>query len=257
MTLTWTGRGRLRRIRTPRALTGLARGPAGALTTRFYAFPTDPTEVGLPVVGALVRDAVTGYQSLGMGAHLDPGTALRKALGEAYQLLILLADYDDPDGAFARAAGNPASPLMPWRADRAYARSYRADLRDVVDYGCHLQLHLDPEIQERFEAELAATVDGETDAGELAPQPPGVDVRDAAACLREIVARLAAAGHRVVGVEVTTDDVASAGLHVVRALVPGYYSNSAAGLPFLGGIRLARHLEATPDGRPRLLPLPH
>jgi ribosomal protein S12 methylthiotransferase accessory factor len=246
MTMTWTGRGALRLIRPPDAIARLARGPAQTLTARFYAFPTD---VGLPVVGALVRDATTGYLSMGMGAHPDSEHAMLKALGEAYQLQILLADYDDPDGAFARAAAQPTSPLKPWRADRDYATAYRADLRDAVDYGCHLQLHLDPTIQTRFETDLAASVDDETDPAELAADAPrGLD---------DLVARLTGTGHRVVGVDVTTADVAAAGLHVVRVLVPGYYSNSAAGLPFLGGARLPRQLASTSDGRPRLLPLPH
>lgn len=57
--------------------------------------------------------------------------------------------------------------------------------------------------------------------------------------------------------DATTDDVRAAGLHVTRILVPGYYSNAAVGLPFLGGTRLPTQLASTVDAQPRLIPLPH
>ena len=246
MTMAWTGRRPLRRIRPTQALAALGRGSQRDLDTRWYAFPN---EVGLPVVGALVRDTATGYLSMGMGATADPDQAMVKALGEAFQLQVLLADYDDPGGAFARTATGPTSPLKPWRAGRDYANAYRPDLSDAVDYGCHLQLHLDPAVQRRFESELDAATAGEVEPADLAADAP-VD-------LAATVARLAALGHQVVAVDVTTDDVRAAGLQVTRVLVPGYYSNAAAGLPFLGGTRLPQQLESTVDGQPRLLPLPH
>ena len=239
MVLAWMGRGGLHRLDPPAHLCRLGRGPTGALHTRWYAFPT---EVRMPVVGALVRDASTGHLALGMGCHPDLVTAHDKALGEALQLLILLGDYDDPDGAFAHAARRPDSPLKPWRPARDYAAAYRPDLRDAVDYGCHLQLHLDPAIQELFETELDDAV---IDTGPVWDPPA-----DLAAAVR----RLDAVGHRVVSVDVTTDDVRTAGLHVARILVPGFYSNSAVGLPFLGGARLGRSLAGRP---PRLVPMPH
>jgi ribosomal protein S12 methylthiotransferase accessory factor len=218
----------------------LGRGPEGALTTRWYAFPN---EVELPVIGALVRDATTGYLALGMGCHPRPESAMEKALGEAFQLQLLLTDYDDPRGGFAHAAMNPTSPLKPWRPNRDYTNAYRTDLRDAVEFGCHLQLHLDPTMQAAFEAQLATASATEVQNDW---NPP----RD----LAETGQRLVRGGHRAISVDVTTDDVRAAGLHVVRVVVPGYYSISAAGLPFLGGIRLPRVLA----GRtPCLLPLPH
>ncbi|WP_436535812.1 YcaO-like family protein [Actinoplanes sp. HUAS TT8] len=236
MTLAWTGRGHLTPLEAPAALRQLVRPP---LHARWFAFPND---VGLPVIGALVRDDSRGYQALGMGAGADPGEAARKALGEALQLVLLLGDYDRPDSGFARAAAGPGSPLKPWRPNRDYAAAYRADRADVVDYGCHLQLHLDPAVQQRFETELSGTVrDGDPEW-----EPP--------TSLADLTDRLTGRGHRVLAVEVTTADVRAAGLHVVRVVVPGYYTNAAAGLPLLGGTRLPARLA----GRaPRLLPLPH
>ena len=130
----------------------------------------------------------------------------------------------DPDGAFARAATHSGSPLKPWRAARDYANAYQADLSDVVDYGCHLQLHLDPTTQHRFESALDAATTAEVDPADLAA--------DAPPDLVQTLTRLAALGRQVIGVDVTADDVRAVGLHVTRVLVAGYYSNTAAGLPF-------------------------
>ncbi|MGI5240706.1 YcaO-like family protein [Dactylosporangium sp. CA-139066] len=240
MTVTWTGGRPLYRIRPTDALRRLGTGPTGDLHTDWYWFPA---ETGLPVVGALVRDRSTGYLALGMGCSPDPVAAMTKALGEALQLQVLLADYDDPDGPFARAAAGPGSPLKPWRARRDYAAAYRPDLADAVDYGCHLQLHLDPTVQQQFLAQLHARVDGGAEPADLAADTP----TDLPATVR----RLTELGHRVLSVDVTTADIRAAGLHVTRVVVPGYYTNAAAGLPLLGGTRLP---QAAGD---RPVPLPH
>lgn len=239
MTTAWTGRGGLRRVTgVPSRLTTLAAGVDGTLDTRWLAFPN---EFVLPVIGALVRDRVTGYLSLGAACHEIPAVAAEKALGEALQLQLLLGDYDDPDSGIGRASHAPGSPLRPWRADRRYGAGYRADFADVGDYGCHLQLHLDPTVRRRFESELDDAVTGTEPLQRLAT---GTPVEDA----------VAAAGFDAVVVDLTTPDVAAAGLTVVRVVVPGALTNTAAGLPFDGSPRLRRVLA----GRaPRTLPLPH
>lgn len=241
MALTWHGRRPLRWIDPPAELAALGRGRRGTLRTRFLEFPND---LGVTVIGALVRDEATGYLSLGTAARSAAGPALRKALAEACQLQLFVADYDDPDGPYMQVAQDPRSPLKPWRADRRYRDSYRPDLADAVDYGCHLQLYLDPRVQEEFEAELAGAVVGTVSHAELGAGPePSVSA----------LADRVGIG-RVVALDLTTSDVRPSGLRVVRVVAPGLYSNSAAGLPFLGGTRLARTLH----GRARRdLPLPH
>ncbi|KUN25084.1 hypothetical protein AQJ23_17075 [Streptomyces antibioticus] len=241
MTISWHGRAGLRAIRPPEWLDRFARGPQDRLSTRFLAFASP---FGLRVAGALVHDTVTGYLTLGVAARADEEAALLKAYGEALQLQLFTADYDDPTGPYMRAAADPRSPLKPWRPARDYGDAYRRDLRDAVDYGCHLQLYLDPRVQDAFEQELELALKEGDEAG---PEP-------AAPTLDALVSRIGAAGHQVVAVDVTTPDVRAAGLHVVRVVVPGLYSNTAAGLPFLGGTRLAAALRRTPR---RVLPLPH
>jgi ribosomal protein S12 methylthiotransferase accessory factor len=110
-----------------------------------------------------------------------------------------------------------------------------------MDYGCHLQLHLDPEIQARFESELAGAVVGEVDLDSLTSP---IDTESA----------LTGSGFRPAWVDLTTADVLRAGLHVVRAVVPGCLTNAAAGLPFLGSPRLVDSLAGHPI---RTIPLPH
>lgn len=243
MAMTWTGRAKLTQVEPPSHIARLASGPSDALTTRFYAFPG---EFGLTLIGALVRDASTGYLSLGMGCHNRPQNAMVKALGEALQLQLFVGDYDDPEGPYMRAAAGDGSPLKPWRAARDYSAAYRADLRDVIDYGCHLQMYLDPVVQDSFERELTNATAGHVALADL-PGEPNMTLAD-------LVKRIADAGLRVISVDVTTDDVARSGLRVVRVVVPGLYSNSAAGMPFLGGTRLPERLSGL---SPRLLPLPH
>src|SRR5258706_12422575 len=59
------------RVRPPDPLARLGRGPDRALDTGWYALPN---QVGLPVVGALVHDATTGYQPIGWAAPPTPPT---------------------------------------------------------------------------------------------------------------------------------------------------------------------------------------
>lgn len=237
MTLSWTGR------RGVRIVTGMPEqllrlGNHETLSTRWLAFESD---FGIPVLGALVRDHRTGYSTMGTACHEDAQTAAFKSLGEALQLQLLSADYDDPESGIGLAAASPTSPLAPWRADRHYADVYRSDFADVMDYGCHLQLHLDSEIQARFESELADAVVGEVDLDSLTSP---IDTESA----------LTGSGFRPAWVDLTTTDVLRAGLRVVRVVVPGCLTNAAAGLPFLGSPRLVDGLAGRP---PRTIPLPH
>jgi len=48
---------------------------------------------------------------------------------------------------------------------------------------------------------------------------------------------MASAGHRPVSFDITTPDVALAGLRVVRVVVPGLYPNAPTAFAYLGGGR--------------------
>ena len=261
MAVCWHGRQPLRELVPPPALARTARGAHDTLSTRFLSF----TGGSGPVVGALVHDSTTGYLTLGAASRPHPLDAARKALAEACQLQMFVADYDDPHGPYMAAAQHPRSPLAAHRADRTYLGAYRVDLAAgdfsrVRDYGCHLQLFLDPRAQHAFSSELDEAM------GSRAPLPlTDVPVVDADSGLGRagpterylaVAARLSAAGHRTIAVDVTTDDVRPSGLRVVRVLVTGTYTNTAAGLPVLGGDRLRSALDGNLERR-RALPLPH
>ncbi|WP_326553906.1 YcaO-like family protein [Micromonospora sp. NBC_01813] len=264
MTLTWTARLVGARLPTPAWLRGPATGATGALRTRLCRFPS---ELGLPVLGALVHDTVDDYVTLGTACHPDPDTAAAKALAEALHVQMVMRDLDDPHGAFAAVAAAPGSPLKPWRADRTYLRDYRTDWHDATDPGCHLQAYLDPELAHGLIDAVDSWPLADTSTRPAHPAEPARPSRSAgpvapaqadpgaARRVRLLVDQVQAHGFDAVAVDVTTPDVRWAGLHVVRAVVPGLYSNAAAAFPLLGGARLARLLQGR--GQPRLTPLPH
>jgi ribosomal protein S12 methylthiotransferase accessory factor len=242
MTRAWTDGEGVVELDVPRALHDLARGPADALSCRWLLFPS---EAGLPVIGALLRDARTGYLTLGMASGGRAMRAARKALGEALQLQLFQADLDDPAGPYMAAARLPGSPLKPWRADRAYRLSYRPDLSDAIDYGCHLQLYLDPVLQRTFLDELDRSITGRRDLADV------TDRWDGPERLGELVDALGAAAREVLAVDVTLPEIRRAGLHVTRVIVPGLRSNAPHALPFLGGP------DPAPPRPSRPVPLPH
>ncbi|HWH01479.1 MAG TPA: YcaO-like family protein [Pilimelia sp.] len=195
-----------------------------------YSCVLVPSVFGVPVVGVLAVDPDHDVVGLGLAARPDPVDALRKALAEAVSLRSYALGLADPEGTIwqAIAAGMvDGTPFKPWRADRAYLDSYRPDFRDVLDLGCQSQVYLDPRTRPWL-THLAA--------------PPGTvslgDVPAVAGDPRQAyLDRLAAEGIEAYGVDLTTPDVAAAGLSVVRVVAPGTYSNAPAGLGFLGGRR--------------------
>lgn len=250
MVLAWHGGQALAPITAPPWLERLAAGPTARFQTRFVEFPNP---FGVRVVGALVRDLRAGYLTLGLAARFERRTALLKALGEGMQLQMFVAGLDNPDGAYVRRLGS-SSPLRPWRRDRRYLDDYDDDLIDARDDSCHLQLHLDPRMQERFEHEWAAAVTGSHSAdpsSDLAPRP----THDAVRMLAVRIAQETSVAP--IAVDVTTPDVAASGapVRVVRVVAPGTYANSSAAYPFLGGQRWTATTART--GVVRRVPLPH
>lgn len=243
----WHGGSRIHEVVPPIHLGDLSKGINGQLHTRFLHFPG---EFQLPVLGALVVNKETGYMSLGTACGASVYATLQKALAEAFQLQLFVADLDDPDGPYMRAARDPSSPLKPWRQDRGYLDDCRANLADVVDYLGHLQLYLDPRMQQLFEAELDAAMAKVVDWESIAVT--GLKKTT----LEDLIDTLHHAGFNVIVVDVTTTDARSAGICVIRMIVPGLYSNSSVGLPFLGGRRMPAQLRALGRER-RNLPLPH
>ncbi|MEU4539541.1 YcaO-like family protein [Streptosporangium sp. NPDC023825] len=226
---------------------------AGASGSCRYRVVAIPTVFEVAVVGVLLDDPRTGIAVFGVAARPDPAEAVRKALAEAVTLRRYALGLIDPEGeiwAAAAAGVIDARIFKPHRADRRYADDYRGDFRDVVDLGCHSQLWLDP----RMRAHLAP-ITACTDAIALADLPHvDGDVLDG------YLERVAARGLDAYAADLTTPDIAAAGLSVARVIVPGAYSNAPAAFPFLGGHRLRddpARLGLRAADRVNLVPLPH
>lgn len=224
--LAWTSGAPLPRLIPPRWMEPLLVGGGGAVTIELYHFPN---EFGLPVIGALLRDHEADVLAMGQACRTDPMQAALKAVAEAAQLdLVARALADRESGLADRLAAVPGASLHPWRADRTYASLFGPDWRGARDLLCHLQLYLDPALREPLAERL------------IGPELPLTGLSAPGPESRETYLKLLNERDlRAVSVDVTTPDVASAGLRVVRVVVPGLYSNAPAAFPYLGGCRLA------------------
>lgn len=185
---------------------------------------------GVPVVGVFVEDTARSLVALGSACRATAVEVTKKALTEAFDVLSLSVALLDPDGILARAtvAGDPH--YRPYRADRAYLDDFRADWRDVTDLPAHAQLYLDVRMQgsvlDRMRSPALRTTLGDLSS---LPETAGIS---------HYLTRFGEAGLRAYAVDVTTTDVALAGLRVARVVVPGLYTNAPAAFPLLGGTRL-------------------
>jgi ribosomal protein S12 methylthiotransferase accessory factor len=198
-------------------------------TVRLLALPN---AFDLPVVAAFVEDHRRELIGFGTACRHDARDAASKALTEAFGLVEVAADLADPASPLwdaHRAGLLPAGTFKPFRADRAYRSSYRADLRDLVDLPGIAQLYLDPDMR-GAPLDRLRTHAGTTSFAAL-DRVPGGDLLD------DLVDRIVAHGLRAVSVDLTTSDVAASGLHVARVVVPGAYGNSPPAFPYLGGRR--------------------
>jgi ribosomal protein S12 methylthiotransferase accessory factor len=222
-----------------------------------YHFIVIPSLIQVPVIGVLIEDQRRGIVALGTACRATPLAAARKALAEAIYLHGFSRELLDPGSGVWRAVEAGVFDrrfYRPFRADRAYLDDFRTDYHDVIDLATHAQLYLDP----RMHTHLRRILDVES-AGTVSAVP-AVDAQDARA---EYLGRLSLHGIRAVSIDVTSADVRSAGLTVVRVIAPGLYGNAPAAFPYLGGHRL--YERRSPDGSVTplredelvLVPIPH
>ncbi|MFC9929792.1 YcaO-like family protein [Streptomyces sp. NPDC127190] len=207
-------------------------------------------EFGLPVIAAGVRSTAEGWLTYGCAARADEEEAAAKALAEAHTLQITSRVLADP-ATRMDTPGRP-SPLKPWRQDRRYLDDYRPDWSDVVEQICQQQLHLDPRAAAR-----CAPWAWDLPEGGWTGRPQRLSAA-------ELVDRVAAAGHDVVTVDLTTPEAAAAGMHVLRVVVPGTVSVAPAAYLPLGGrrlqdtaVRLGWRTIPLPEEHLNTFPLPH
>lgn len=201
-----------------------------------------PSDFGPAVIGALVVDRANAIPAAGFSANVDPVRAVRKAVLEALQVWIATHGLLEPDGPSRRAVAagifHPRA-YLPHRPERDYLTVAGDHFGNVRDLAAQTQLWLDRRLHplaDRF------TGRGPAIPVDAVPTSGWAETRQ----------RLAAAGHRVITVDVTTPDVAETGLTVMRVLVTGLQPNSPAAFPYLGTQRLARLAAAA--GRPAPAP---
>ncbi|MET8863790.1 YcaO-like family protein [Nonomuraea sp. NPDC004580] len=234
--------------------------PTPRLATVFGGLPHQrawliplPNEFDVPVIAGVVEHIGDQILTIGFGCRDTLELAAEKAWAEALTLQEIARDLQDPDGLYWEAvhAGRKARHFMhEWRADRAYLDSFRPDFRDVGDLECQMQVNLDPRAVERVRSWL--------DSGTTIPASSVSTMPDRS--LSTYRQRVEQAGYEVIAVDLTTPDVAAAGLHVTRTLVPGLAGNFAAAFPYLGADRLRN--AAVKLGWPartelNVFPLPH
>lgn len=217
-----------------------------------------PNAFGLPVLGAMVEDRQHELLAIGFACRPDPTAAALKALAEAVHLRMFSHGLLTADGDVWQAMESgifDGRAYKPFRADRSYRDAFRADFHDVTDLGAHAQIYLDPRMRVHVERILQAPA---------RQMLQSVRQHASAQARQTLLDRLAEWGLRAYSVDVTTPDVAAAGLCVVRVLVPGLYPNFPAAFPTLGGRRLYEEpallgwLPNTLDERQiNLVPLPH
>jgi len=209
-------------VRVPAAVTAAARLARVDVVEAWLI----PNALDVPVVLVMAVDSERDLIGFGCAMRDTVDAALWKAFSEALLAVESAHALDDPSHGIHELTAAGQTPLKPHRRDRQYAADYDADWRDVTDFSCHVQLSLDPAVR-RALLERLALVDARAAVPSAAPAP-----------LTEVLPRH---GYQVLLVDVTTSDVATAGLHVVRVVVPGLRATAPAAFPFLGGNDLAGH----------------
>jgi len=208
----------LNRLSMPR----LAIGEAGPLSETFgrrfnkpgieYHFVDLTNDIGIPVVSCLVRMRHTAGVLAGVGAaaNLDPEEALLKAMVEATHTLVWC------DAQISRGE---------WTFDPTFS-----NIRDFAD---HVRLYCEPQMQPELDFMISSqSLSGVSD---LASRASGNAKEDLDTCLRLLERR----GLEAILVDATPQDVADAGLSIVKVAVPEAVAvNGQHRLRFLGGNRL-------------------
>jgi ribosomal protein S12 methylthiotransferase accessory factor len=216
-----------------------------------------PNQFGIPTVAAVLWQREEGFLNVGFGCRPEPVAAAFKAATEAFTLQEGSRDLNNPDGLYRRGAIEAMVSdrfLKPWRADRLYLDDFHPQFRDVTVLLCQQQLFLDPSAQEAVRPWLDTAR-----AGHIRDVPSTPE--HSLVCYEELLRR---EGLDVYYADLTTSDVALAGVSVVRVLIPGLVGNFPAAFPLLGGgriqsaaVRLGWRTVPLEEGQLNYWPLPH
>ncbi len=222
-----------------------------------YSLINLDNEFGVPVAAGVVHDDSAAIVNVGFSVRPTLAGAATKAWTEALTLQEGSRDLLKMDGlhwdVMTRGELNGRA-FKPWRADRAYLDDFRGDMHDCDDLMVQQQVYLDPRAGKRM-AHLLEPLTSRT----------LVDIPSLPSRTSDVYrAALEARGHEVIVVDLTTPDVASTSLSVVRVLVPGTVGNAPAAFPFLGrrrvqdlAVELGWREQAHDEADLNYFPLPH
>lgn len=168
-----------------------------------------PSDIDIPTVLCVAKGTsdAGAFACVGAACRLAERAAVQKAVIEAAQGAVWVRDL--------------IATLPTWRPEPDYA--------NVRDFSDHVRLYGLPEMLEHLDFLYA----GPSDAVAADPPPAG-----AGPALEQCLERVETVGLEPLVIDITTRDVADAGLHVVRVLVPGSVQLYAVhGLPTFGCAR--------------------
>lgn len=214
-------------------------------------------EFSVPVIAGVVEDTVQQLFTIGFAARADAEQAGLKAWTEGLLLQEISRDLLSPHSVYNSAVATDQladQSLKAWRADRRYLDSYRRDFHDVTTLLCQSQVYLDPRAVER----VRPWVDVPAGLSWADLPRPGPD------SLETFQAVVESRGYQIYYADITTSDVAAAGLRVTRTLVPGTIPNSPAAYHYLGrsvaqdsAVRLGWRAHPLAESELTTIPLPH
>lgn len=226
----WMNAHPLPAVRPTPELEALTAGAPAAAGQRAWLVHLD-NQFDIPVMAGLVHHTAEDFFTIGFAARPDPEEAARKAWTEAWTLQEGSRDLDAPDSLIRKAIEWGFASyvdLKPHRADRRYLDDYRPDFLDVSDLMCQQQVFLDPRAIDAVRpfTHVPATRD-------MASLPRLPD-----RSLATYQQRIEQQGFEICYLDCTTPDVAAAGMHAVRVVVPGLVGNAPAAFPLLGRRRI-------------------
>lgn len=214
-------------------------------------------EFSVPVIAGVVEDIDQQLFTIGFAARGDAEQAGLKAWTEGLLLQEISRDLLSPHSVYHSVVANDQladQNLKAWRSDRRYLDSYRRDFHDVTTLLCQSQVYLDPRAIERVRpwVDVPAGLSWD-DLTRLQPDT-----------LETFQAVVESRGYEIYYADITTSDVAAAGLRVTRTLVPGTVPNSPAAFHYLGravaqdsAVRLGWRAHPLAESELTTIPLPH
>jgi ribosomal protein S12 methylthiotransferase accessory factor len=251
----WLNAQRLPRVQLTAELEAVWAGLPTELGQRAWLIYIE-NQFDVPVVAGVVENVHDGLLTIGFAARPNPAEAGLKAWAEALALQETARWMRDPDGPFWRITAqlvNDKSLKRP-RADHRYLDVYRNDFHDVNTLLCQLQVNLDPRAREIVRRWVDVDSVRPLDSVPILPARTAATYRE----------RLEQCGFEVFAADLTTSDVATTDVKVVRVVVPGLVPNYPAAFLPLGRRRVQdmavvlgwrdRPLE---EGELNSFPIPH